>query len=277
MSNNRQINRSFCAAILAPMMLMLASCQTVQTTQSGAVGVDRPQHMAYSSGEVNKAAAQAYQQMMRQAQTKGVLNRNPNQVSRVRAVANRLIPATSAFRNDAPGWRWEVNVISSGEVNAWCMPGGKIAVYTGLIDKLAVSDAELAAVMGHEIAHALREHGREKASQQATQSVLVGIAGALLGLGELGTGLASTVANVTIGLPNSREFEREADRIGVELAARAGYDPRAAITLWQKMSRVGGDGPPQFLSTHPSAASRIQDLQGYANQVMPIYQSTQQR
>jgi len=277
MSNNRQINRSFRAAILALMMLMLASCQTVQTTQSGAVGVDRPQQMAYSSAEVNGAAAKAYQQMMRQAQAKGLLNRNPNHVSRVRAVASRLIPATSAFRNDAPGWRWEVNVISSAEVNAWCMPGGKIAVYTGLIEKLAVSEAELAAVMGHEIAHALREHGREKASQQATQNVLVGIAGALLGLGELGTGLAGTVANVTIGLPNSREFEREADRIGVELAARAGYDPRAAITLWQKMSQTGGGGPPQFLSTHPSAASRIQDLQGYANQVMPIYQSTQRR
>jgi predicted Zn-dependent protease len=277
MSNNRQINRSFCAAILAPMMLLLASCQTVQTTQSGAVGVDRPQHMAYSSAEVNGAAAKAYQQMMRQAQAKGLLNRNPNHVNRVREVASRLIPATGAFRNDAPGWRWEVNVISSAEINAWCMPGGKIAVYTGLIDKLAVSDAELAAVMGHEIAHALREHGREKASQQQTQSLLVGIAGALLGLGELGTGLAGTVANVTIGLPNSREFEREADRMGVELAARAGYDPRAAITLWQKMSQTGGGGPPQFLSTHPSAASRIQDLQGYANQVMPIYQSTQRR
>jgi predicted Zn-dependent protease len=233
--------------------------------------------MAYSSAEVNGAAAQAYQQMMRQASAKGVLNRDPNQLNRVRMVASRLIPATGAFRNDAPGWRWEVNVISSPEVNAWCMPGGKIAVYTGLIDKLAISDAELAAVMGHEIAHALREHGREKASQQQTQSLLVGIAGALLGLGSLGSELANTVANVTISLPNSREFEREADRIGVELSARAGYDPRAAISLWQKMSQVSGGGPPQFLSTHPSAASRIQDLQGYANQVMPIYQSTQQR
>ncbi len=263
------------AALVAA--LSIAGCQTVQTTQSGTVGVDRPQRMAYSSAEVDGAAAQAYVQMMKQASAKGVLNRDPNQLNRVRAIASRLIPATGAFRNDAPGWRWEVNVISSGEVNAWCMPGGKIAVYTGLIDKLAVSDAELAAVMGHEIAHALREHGREKASQQAAQGAVVGIVGALLGLGELGTGLAGTVANVTIGLPNSREFEREADRIGVELAARAGYDPRAAISLWQKMSQVGGGGPPQFLSTHPSAASRIQDLQVYANQVMPIYQSTQRR
>ncbi|HET7160909.1 MAG TPA: M48 family metallopeptidase [Burkholderiales bacterium] len=267
------------AALIAALIgaLSIAGCQTVQTTERGTVGVERTQHMAYSSAEVNGAATKAYQQMMQQASAKGMLNRNPNQVSRVRAVASRLIPATGAFRNDAPGWRWEVNVISSGEVNAWCMPGGKIAVYTGLIDKLAISDAELAAVMGHEIAHALREHGRERASQQATQGILVGIVGALLGLGDLGSGLANIVANVTIGLPNSREFEREADRIGVELAARAGYDPRAAITLWQKMSQVGGSAPPQFLSTHPSAESRIQDLQGYANQVMPIYQSTQRR
>lgn len=271
------INRFLGVTMVAALVSMLASCQNVRTTQSGAVGVDRPQYMAYSSAEINGAAANAYAQMMRQAQAKGALNRNPNHVNRVRAIASRLIPATGAFRNDAPGWRWEVNVISSAEVNAWCMPGGKIAVYTGLIEKLAVSDEELAAVMGHEIAHALREHGREKASQQAAQNALVGIAGALLGLGELGTGLAGTVANVTISLPNSREFEREADRMGVELAARAGYDPRAAITLWQKMSQAGGGGPPQFLSTHPSAASRIQDLQTYANQVMPIYQSTQRR
>jgi predicted Zn-dependent protease len=258
-------------------VLSIAGCETVRTTDRGAVGVDRPQHMSHSSAQVNSAAAQAYQKIMQQAAAKRMLNRSPTQLHRVRTVANRLIRATGAFRNDAPGWRWEVNVISSPEVNAWCMPGGKIAVYTGLISKLAITDAELAAVMGHEIAHALREHGREKASQQATQSVLVGIAGALLGLGELGTGLAGTVANVTIGLPNSREFEREADRIGVELAARAGYDPRAAISLWQKMSRSGSGGPPQFLSTHPSAASRIEDLRRYANQVMPIYQSTYRR
>jgi len=277
MSNNCQISRIFCNSILMPVMLMLASCQTVQTTQSGTVGVDRKQTMMLSATEVNNAAAQAYLQTMKQASGKSALNRDPGQVNRVRTIASRLIPATGAFRNDAPGWRWEVNVISSQEVNAWCMPGGKIAVYTGLIDKLAVTDAELAAVMGHEIAHALREHGREKASQQAAQNTIIGIGGALLGVGQIGASLANIVADVTFSLPNSREFEREADRIGVELSARAGYDPYAAVSLWQKMSQVGGGAPAQFLSTHPSAASRIQDLQDYAARVMSIYQSTQRR
>ena len=268
--------RYFLPTLLAA-ALALAACQTVQTTQSGAVGVDRKQSMMLSAAEVNRGAEQAYLQTTRQAAQKGALNRNPAEVQRVRAVASRLITATGAFRGDAPGWRWEVNMISSPEINAWCMPGGKIAVYTGLIEQLRVTDDELAAVMGHEIAHALREHGRERASQQAAQNVVLGVGGAFLGIGNLGAGLAQIVADVTYGLPNSREFEREADRIGVELAARAGYDPRAAVTLWQKMSRAGGGHPPQFLSTHPSAGSRIEDLQGYAARVMPLYESARRR
>jgi len=258
--------------------LLLTGCETVQTTQGGAVGVDRQQRMMISSAQINAAAEQSYTQTMQQARAKGVLNRDATQVNRVRAVASRLIPATASFRQDAPGWRWEVNVISSKEINAWCMPGGKIAVYTGLMESLQLSDAELAAVMGHEIAHALREHGREKASQQAAQNAVIGLGAAVLGVGETGATLANLAAQVTYGLPNSREFEREADRVGVELAARAGYDPRAAITLWQKMAQAsGGGGGPAFMSTHPTASDRIQDLQKYAAQVMPIYQSTQRR
>jgi predicted Zn-dependent protease len=257
--------------VLLPATLMLAACQSVQTTQSGTVGVERRQSMVLSSAEVNRASAQTYQKTLQEAARKGALNRNAAQVRRVRAVAGRLIPATGAFRPDAPGWQWEVNVISSSEINAWCMPGGKIAVYTGILEKLNLSDDELAAIIGHEIAHAVREHGRERASQQVAQNAVLGIGAALLGIGDAGASLANIVADVTIGLPNSREFEREADRVGVELAARAGYDPRAAVTLWQKMSRVGGGGPPQFLSTHPSSASRIQDLQNYSAQVMPLY------
>jgi predicted Zn-dependent protease len=258
-------------------LLSLAACQTVQTTQGGTVGVDRKQHMMLSSAEVDKAAIQAYQQTLQQAQKKGALNHDAGQVARVRVIAQRLIPATSAFRADAPGWRWEVNVITSPEVNAWCMPGGKIAVYTGLIEKLKITDDELAAVMGHEIAHALREHGRERASQQAAQSAVVGLGAALLGIGDAGAGLVNIVADVTVGLPYSRQFETEADRIGVELAARAGYDPRAAITLWQKMGQAGGSAPPQFLSTHPSPQSRAQDLTNYSARVMPLYEAARKR
>ena len=257
--------------------LALASCQTVQTTQSGTVGVDRKQVMMLSSAEVNKASVQAYQQTLKTAAKKGALNSNAAQVARVRAIAQRLIPATAAFRAEAPQWAWEVNVITSGDVNAWCMPGGKIAVYTGLIDKLMVTDDELAAVMGHEIAHALREHGRERASQQVAQNAVIGIGATLLGIGDVGASLASIVADVTVGLPYSREFEREADRIGVELAARAGYDPRAAITLWQKMAQAGGGGPPQFLSTHPAPENRARDLTDYSARVMPLYEAARKR
>lgn len=257
--------------------LALAGCETVKTTEGGAVGVDRAQRMMISAEEVNAASAQSYRETMQQASAKGLLNRDPNAVNRVRAIANRLIPAAGVFRADSLKWQWEVNVISSKQVNAWCMPGGKIAVYTGLIDTLQITDAELAAVMGHEIAHALREHGREKMSQQMAQQTVIGVGAAILGVGQVGASLANMAAQVTYGLPNSREFEREADRIGVELAARAGYDPRASITLWQKMAKASGDGGPSFLSTHPSAADRITDLQKYSEQVMPLYQASQRR
>ncbi|MCI3951477.1 MAG: hypothetical protein K0R53_974 [Burkholderiales bacterium] len=272
MSDRMGVRRSGLLVVLVG-MLLLPACETVQTTQAGAVGVDRKQAMLVSSDQVNSAAVSAYKQTMQTASQKGALNRNPAQVQRVRAITQRLIPATGAFRSDAPGWKWEVNVVSSPEVNAWCMPGGKIAVYTGIIEKLNLTDDELAAIIGHEIAHALREHGRERASQQMGQGLAVGVVGAALGLGGLGQDLASLVADVTFGLPYSRQFEREADRIGVELAARGGFDPRAAITLWQKMAKLGGGGTPQFLSTHPSDESRIQDLQEYSQRVMPLYQA----
>ena len=257
--------------------LALTSCQTVQTTQPGAVGVERQQSMLLSSAQVDKSAVQAYQQEMKKAAGKNALNRDAAQVTRVKAVAQRLIPSTAAFRPDAPKWAWEVNVITSGDVNAWCMPGGKMAVYTGLIEKLKVTDDELAAVMGHEIAHALREHGRERMSQAYAQSLGLSVVGAALGLGQGGMQLAQIVSDVTFNLPNSREHEIEADRIGVELAARAGYDPRAAVTLWQKMGQVGGGAPPQFLSTHPAPQNRARDLTDYAARVMPLYESARKR
>jgi predicted Zn-dependent protease len=261
--------------------LILASvlwgCQTVETTQGGTVGVDRQQHMAVSSQEVEAGAKKAYAQMMGEAQKKNALDRDAAQVARIRAITQRLIPATATFRPDAPKWAWEVHVISVEEVNAWCMPGGKMAIYTGLIGKLNASDDEIAAVMGHEIAHALREHSREQVSQQMGTQMAVGIAGALLGIGDLGTSLAGMVADVTLNLPKSRTAEQEADRIGVELAARAGYDPRAAISLWQKMQGMGGGQPPKFLSTHPSHEDRISDLQAYSAKVLPLYQASAKR
>ena len=257
-------------------LLALGSCKTVQTTQPGQVGVDRKQSMLLSAGEVNKSASLAYQQEIKAAAKKNALNNNAAHVARVRAIAQRLIPATAAFRPDAPKWAWEVNVITSGDVNAWCMPGGKIAFYTGLIDKLKVTDDELAAVMGHEIAHALREHGRERASEQIARDLGVSVLSIALGV-DLNRQLTQTVLDVTLSLPNSRTHETEADRIGVELAARSGYDPRAAVSLWEKMGKLGGGKPPQWLSTHPATETRIRDLQNYSERVMPLYESASKR
>jgi predicted Zn-dependent protease len=255
----------------------LAGCQTVQTTQPGAVGVDRQQSMLLSSKEVDQSAAQAYDQVLAAANKKGQVNQDPVLLERIRRVAKRLIPQTGVFRADAPAWDWEVNLISSKELNAWVMPGGKIAFYTGLIEKLKLSDDEIAAVMGHEIAHALREHGRERASQAMAQGIALSIIGAVAGVSRGGMDLTQLVLNVTLNLPNSREHETEADRIGVELAARAGYDPRAAVTVWEKMSRASEGQPPEILSTHPAPTTRIADLKVYAARVMPLYEQARPR
>lgn len=257
----------------------LASCKTVRTTQGGAVGVDRQQTMSalVSARQLEQGAVQAYQQTLAQATQKKQLNPDPAQTARVRAIAQRLIPQTSAFRSDATGWKWEINVINSPEVNAWCMPGGKIAVYTGLIQKLNATDEEIAAVMGHEIAHALREHSRERASQQINAGIVATGVGVALGGSQGSMDMASLVTNLTYNLPNSRLHETEADRIGVELVARAGYDPRGAVSLWEKMRKVAGGGPPQWLSTHPSSDTRIRDLQDYAGRVMPLYEAARRK
>jgi len=251
--------------------MALGACAT--TTEEGTVGVQRSQLLLVSSAEMDQAAAAQYQQLIQSATPKGAVNHDPKQVERVRRIANRLIPQTAVFRKDALDWKWEVNVLTSPEVNAWCMPGGKIAVYTGLIEKLQITDDELAAVMGHEISHALREHGRERASQQLATQMGASAVGAVLGIGQTGTDLAGLVGQVTYLLPYSRIHETEADRMGVELAARAGYDPRAAITLWQKMAKLSSGGaPPALLSTHPSNEARIKDLTEFSQKVLPLYE-----
>nr|WP_287464124.1 M48 family metallopeptidase [Accumulibacter sp.] len=267
-------------------LLLLASfvvgCATTRTTTAGRVGVDREQTMLVSSNEVNRAAAKAYQETLREAQAKNLLNRNAQQLARTRQIAARLIPATAAFRNDAPAWRWEVNVIRSRELNAWCMPGGKIVVYSGLIEQLQLSDDELAAVMAHELAHALREHGREKAGQAAGINAAAAIGGALIGAyfgidSGLGSTVIGTVGDLAFMRPNSREMEQEADRVGIELAARAGYDPQAAVSLWQKMGRTVSGRPPEWLSTHPANETRIADLRLYAERVQPLYETADKK
>lgn len=254
--------------------LLLAGCQSVNTTSGGAVGVERKQYMfsMLSTDEVNQMYAQSYQKTVGEANTKGVLDKTSNEARRVQAIADRLIAQAPVFRPDSAQWKWEVNLIKSDELNANCGPGGKIIFYTGLIDKLQLTDDEIAAIMGHEIAHALREHGREAMSKAYGIEMAKQGAGALFGLGQDSLALADTVANYGMTLPNSRANENEADLIGLELAARAGYNPNAAITLWNKMTKVSEGSSPEFMSTHPASSSRIASLQAAIPKVMPLYE-----
>lgn len=270
------VSRVFVTLGLAATVAMMAACTSVQTTQSGQVGVTRSQYMAVSAAEVEAASAKSYGEMLSQARAKNALDTDPAMQARVQAIARRLIPQTVNFRPDAPDWKWETHVFQSDEVNAFCMAGGKIGVYSGLIVKLRITDDELAAVMGHEIAHALREHVREQVSMQQAAKV-PGLVLAIV-TGEPGLAdLSDTIAQVGLTLPHSREAEREADHIGVELAARAGYDPRAAVTLWQKMAGLGGGRPLEFLSTHPAPENRQQDLAETSELVLPLYEQARAR
>jgi predicted Zn-dependent protease len=257
---------SLLAAFLA------TGCETVKTTSAGAVGVKRKQQMLVSSAEIDQGAAQAYEAELKTARDKGALNANKAQLDRVTNVARRVAAATGTFRADAPAWNWQFNVQKTEELNAYCMPGGRIMVYSGLIDKLDLSDAELATVLGHEIAHALREHTRERVSRAYAQQLVLSGAAAITGAGEGATSLASMVADVTFQLPFSREQESEADDIGLELMARAGYDPHAALTLWNKMAAAEQSGTPKFLSTHPAPKERIKDIEKNLPRVLPLYQ-----
>ena len=253
---------------------LLAACAS--TTKSGQVGVQRKQLLLVSAQEVDQMAAKAYRAELIKAQKAKALNTNAPVVRRVRAIAQRLIPQVAAFRSDALQWQWEVNVIDSKALNAWCMQGGRMAIYTGLIETLQLNDDELAAILGHEMAHALREHSREQISHAVATQLGVNIGASLLGLSALGGDLVSKGAQIMWTLPNSRSAEQEADRMGVELAARAGYDPRAAVSVWKKMAaQTQGARQPEWLSTHPSPAKRTQDLSRYAQQVMPLYQKAQ--
>lgn len=273
MNSKLSSGRRLVAVGLLSAVTVLGGCAAVQTTGSGSVGVERKQYMSGLVSEValEQEASQQYASMLSSAKSQGALDVNSAQTQRVRKITNRLVAQVGAFRPDARAWKWEVHVLKSKDVNAWCMPGGKMAVYTGLIDKIKPTDAELAAVLGHEIAHALREHSREQVSQQMAASIGLSVLSAITG-SQATSDIGSALTDVMFTLPNSRTHEVEADRIGVELAARAGYDPRAAITLWQKMSALGGgNDQPEFLSTHPSPATRTADLTRIAEQVMPLY------
>jgi predicted Zn-dependent protease len=253
--------------------LVTGGCESVRTTSAGAVGVDRKQQMLVPSATIEEGAAQAYETELKAARDKGVLNTDKAQLARVTTIAKRIVAATPNFRADAASWNWQFNVQKTKDLNAYCMPGGRIMVYSGLIETLDLTDAELATVIAHEVAHALREHTRERVSRAYGQQLVLSGVAAVTGVSESTADIANMVAQVTFQLPFGRDQESEADIIGLELMARAGYDPRAAITLWNKMGKADqGGGTPKFLSTHPSNKDRVKDIEKKLPRVLPLYQ-----
>ena len=221
--------------------------------------------------QVEQAAAQQYQQMMDQAKAQRALApANHPQLIRLREIAKRIIPQAGAWNERAKQWRWEVNLLGSPQLNAFCMPGGKIAFYYGILEKLKLSDDEVATIMGHEVAHALREHARERMAKTTATRLGASVLSSLLGLGNVGDSLLN-MGGQLLTLTFSREDESEADLVGMELAARAGYNPSAGVSLWQKMARASEGAPPQWLSTHPAGPTRIRDIQANLPKVEGLY------
>lgn len=260
--------------------LLLAGAAAPALAQQGAGSDDglrgevgRPSRLnrLVPAEQLEAAAEQQYRQMMQQARQQGALAPdNHPQVQRLRAIANRIVPHALPWNDRARRWRWEINLIASDQINAFCMPGGKIAFYMGILAKLQLNDAEVAAIMGHEAAHALREHARERMAKSLATRGAFEVGAALLGLGDLGR-MAAGMGEQLLSLRFSREDETEADLVGLELAARAGYNPRAGVSLWQKMTEANRNAPPQWLSTHPAGTARIREIEANLPKVEPLY------
>lgn len=277
-NDKMKISKKLMMSSLAASVIAVGATGCSTTTDTGAIGVDRNQLLVVSDQQVQQLSNQAFQQEIAAARAKGLLDTNPAQLARLQKISQRLIAQTGAYRSDARQWPWEVHVIKSNELNAHVFPGGKIVFYSGIIDRLSLTDAEIAAIMGHEMAHALREHTRERLSREVATQTGIGIAASVLGLSQGQTQLAGLAGDLGISRPNSRTQETEADLMGLELMARAGYDPNAAVSLWRKMQSAGGRGePPQFLSTHPVSSTRIATIQSLLPRVMPLYQQSRYR
>jgi predicted Zn-dependent protease len=277
-NDKMKISKKLMMSSLAASVITVGATGCSTTTDTGAIGVDRNQLLVVSDQQVQQLSNQAFQQEIAAARAKGLLDTNPAQLARLKKISQRLIAQTGAYRNDARQWAWEVHVIKSNELNAHVLPGGKIVFYSGIIDRLNLTDAEIAAIMGHEMAHALREHTRERLSREVATQTGIGIAASVLGLSQGQAQLAGLAGDLGISRPNSRTQETEADLMGLELMARAGYDPNAAVSLWRKMQSAGGRGePPQFLSTHPVSSTRIATIQSLLPRVMPLYQQSRSR
>jgi predicted Zn-dependent protease len=223
------------------------------------------------AGQLEQQASAQYADMLQQASNQHALATDKNlQLKRLRGIAFKIIPHSKKFNPRADLWQWKINLIRSKQLNAFCMPGGKIAVYSGLIDTLKLTDDEIAIVMSHEIAHALREHARARMAKGELTQIGASLLGQKFGDGRY-TGLFQAGGSL-LTLKFSRSDETDADIVGLELAARAGFDPRAGITLWRKMTAGNNAAPPQWLSTHPSGANREKEIRRHLPEVLPLYE-----
>jgi predicted Zn-dependent protease len=257
-------------------LLAIAACITAVTACATNVA-GRRQLMLVSEQQAIAASKQQYLQTMDKLGSEGKLVTDPRIVKRISVITGRLVAQAIEVRPETKSWEWSVRIIDGPKtINAWCMAGGRMAIYTGLIQKIDPTDDELAQVMGHEISHALLNHTAERMSMAMASQLGAVAAGVATDSGAVMAGTAG-LAQLGLLLPNSRGSEAEADRVGMEIAAKAGYDPRAAATLWQKMAKAGGAGPPQFLSTHPSPGNRQQTLAALAPQYMALYQAPGER
>jgi predicted Zn-dependent protease len=221
--------------------------------------------------QLERTATEQYQQLTAGARRQGALApANHPQLMRLRAIAERIIRHAPRFNPDATTWKWEVNLIGSKQINAFCMPGGKIAFYTGILETLRLTDDEVAIIMGHEVAHALREHSRERLAKNSITRFGTAIVGAVISGGRYADVINQAGSLATLKF--SRDNETDADVIGLDLAARAGFDPRAGVTLWQKMTAASKNAPPQFLSTHPTGPNRIKEIERHLPAVMPLFE-----
>ena len=253
------------AALALPGAAVLAQREGVQ------VGPRSSFESLVPAAEIEAEAARGYAQMLAQARAEHRLAPLEHvQLRRLVMISTRLRPFAGMWNERAVGWHWEVNLINSPQVNAFCMPGGKIAFYWGILSKLQLTDDEVAMVMGHEMTHALREHGRSQIGKQvATQGTIALLAG-LFGWSNASR-QAAGVGGRLLSLKYSRDDETEADLIGLELAARAGYDPRSALSLWRKMEAASRGAPPAFLSDHPSNPDRLRTIAANIPRVQGLY------
>ena len=259
-------------AIISAAVLAVALQSGIAAAQDG-VSVGKPSALRnlVPAEQLERQSAQQYASLKRQAaEQRALAPEGHPQLERLRAIAQRIIPHARRFNPRADQWRWEINLIGSRQINAFCMPGGKIVFFTGILDTLRLSNDEAAVVMGHEIAHALREHARERMAKSELTQLGAGLLGQLIAGGRF-SGAFETGGSL-LTLKFSRDDESEADVVGLDLAARAGFDPRAGITLWQKMSQASKGAPPQWLSTHPAGTNRIKEIEKHLPEVLPLYQ-----